>query len=103
MRELEKSGSLFLFRQTQTTFGMNHIVYILWSESLQKYYCGQTNDFSDRFYRHNSGQSQSTSRGVPWILIKKIEVVSRCEAMQLEKRIKKRGIGRYLIDQQQGR
>jgi putative endonuclease len=82
---------------------MNHIVYILWSESLQQYYCGQTNDFTDRLYRHNSGQSQSTSRGIPWILIRKIETVDRKEAMQLEKKIKKRGIGRYLNDLQHGR
>ena len=82
---------------------MNHIVYILWSESLQQYYCGQTKDFADRLYRHNSGQSQSTSNGILWILIKKIETANRSEAIQLEKKIKKRGIGRYLNDQQQGR
>jgi putative endonuclease len=70
---------------------------------MQQYYCGQTNDFSDRLYRHNSGQSQSTCRGIPWILIKIIEVAGRKEAMQLEKRIKKRGIGRYLNDLQKGR
>jgi putative endonuclease len=64
---------------------------------------GQTNDFVDRFHRHNSGQSQSTSRGIPWILIRKIETTDRKEAMQLEKKIKKRGIVRYLKDQQQAR
>jgi len=82
---------------------MIYSVYILWSEILQQYYCGQTNDFADRFYRHNSGQSQSTCRGIPWILIKRIEISNRNEAMQLEKKIKKRGIGRYLNDQLQGR
>ena len=93
----------FLYNQIPTKKEMNHIVYILWSESLQQYYCGQTNDFSDRLYRHNSGQSQFTSRGVPWIEIKQIEVSNRSEAIQLEQKIKKRGIGRYLNDQQQGR
>ena len=77
---------------------MNYNVYILWSDRLQQYYCGQTNDFNDRFYRHNSGQSQSTARGIPWIVVKIIEVPSRSEALRLEKKIKKRGISRFLKD-----
>jgi putative endonuclease len=77
-----------------------YVVYILWSESLQQYYCGQTNDFTDRINRHNSSQSKFTSQGAPWSVIKKIEVSDRSKAMQLEKKIKKRGIRRFLDDLQ---
>src|SRR5574344_451352 len=58
------------------------------SESLQQYYCRQANDFTNRLYRHNSCQSQFTSSGIPWIDIKKIEVLNRSEAIQLEKKSK---------------
>ncbi|WP_298238180.1 hypothetical protein [uncultured Algibacter sp.] len=39
---------------------------------------------------------KSTKHGLPWELILKIEVLSRREALILEKKIKKRGAKRYL-------
>ncbi len=75
-------------------------VYILKSESTNKYYCGQTKDFDLRFKRHNDGREKYTKSGVPWILVHKIEVNNRSEAITLEHKIKKRGINRYLIDNQ---
>ncbi|WP_081428658.1 GIY-YIG nuclease family protein [Cytophaga hutchinsonii] len=44
-------------------------VYILYSVSLKKYYVGQTNNYERRINDHNSGQSNYTSKGIPWILI----------------------------------
>ncbi|MBK7232207.1 MAG: GIY-YIG nuclease family protein [Saprospiraceae bacterium] len=35
-------------------------VYILFSESLQRYYTGSTNDIVRRFMEHNSGKSSTT-------------------------------------------
>src|SRR5580765_2662499 len=78
---------------------MSFKTYILWSEKLQKFYVGSTSDLEDRLYRHNSGQSKWTKKGVPWKFIWSADCDGRKEAVQLEIRIKKRGIERFLIDQ----
>ncbi len=46
--------------------------------------------------RHNTGNGKYIKTGVPWELIWKKEVLTRSEAMKLEKQIKKRGAKRYL-------
>ncbi len=75
---------------------MEYVVYILFSESLGRYYVGQTNNFTKRFKTHNQGGKKYTSKGVPWTLVKKYDCCSRTEAIRLEQKIKKRGIKRYL-------
>jgi putative endonuclease len=74
------------------------IVYILFSQKRSKYYVGQTSNIEKRYKRHNNGNVPSTKSGVPWILITSISVENRSEAMKLEKKIKKRGIKRFLED-----
>ena len=74
------------------------VVYILFSDKLNKYYVGSTNNLEDRMYRHNSGQGKFTKKGIPWRLIATIEQKTRPEAVRLEVKIKKRGIKRYLED-----
>ena len=59
---------------------------------------GSTNDFEDRLIRHNAGYENYTSKGLPWVLVYKIECANRSEAYTLEMKIKKRGIKRYLLD-----
>jgi putative endonuclease len=78
---------------------MDFKVYILWSESLQKFYVGSTNNLEDRIYRHNTGQGRFTVKGMPWKLVLNINCENRKEAVQLEGKIKKRGIRRFLLDQ----
>jgi putative endonuclease len=78
---------------------MDFKVYILWSESLQKFYVGSTNNLEDRIYRHNTGQGRFTVKGMPWKLVLDINCENRKEAVQLEGKIKKRGIRRFLLDQ----
>ena len=73
-------------------------VYILYSNSISKYYIGQTQDFEDRMIRHNSSRSLSTKNGIPWKLIWKTEVQSRSNAVLLESKIKGRGAKRFLSD-----
>jgi putative endonuclease len=46
--------------------GMEYYTYILRSKTTGKYYCGQTNNMSDRILRHNSGRNKYTKHGVPW-------------------------------------
>mgnify|MGYP004748519451 CR=1 FL=1 len=67
-----------------------------------RYYVGQTADIEKRYKRHNNGFVPSTKSGVPWDLIKTINVLNRSEALKLEKKIKKRGIKRFLEDNQFG-
>lgn len=83
----DRKGSRMMFK-----------VYILWSELLQKFYVGSTNNLEDRLYRHNSGQGIYTGKGVPWKLIWRIDCIDRKDAVQLENKIKKRGIKRFLLD-----
>ncbi len=75
-----------------------YFVYILYSESLQKYYAGSTDNVTKRIGEHNSGKGNFTAKGVPWKLVITIEAVTRGEAVKLELKIKKRGIERYIQD-----
>jgi putative endonuclease len=77
---------------------MPHYVYILHSETTQRYYCGQTDNVHSRLGRHNGCKVKSTKHGTPWTLVKFFEVDARSEAMQLEARIKGRGIKRWLLE-----
>jgi len=73
-------------------------VYIIYNSSLEKFYAGISDNVEFRIRQHNSGKGDFTSKGIPWILITTIECKSRSEAVQLELKIKKRGIKRYLQD-----
>ncbi len=75
---------------------MPHYVYILHSSSLKKYYCGETQDFELRFKLHNTAKNKYTKAGVPWVITKIFEVDNRIEGRALEKKIKGRGIKRFL-------
>ncbi|GAA4951835.1 hypothetical protein GCM10023314_26600 [Algibacter agarivorans] len=75
---------------------MEFKVYIIFSKKLNRYYAGHTNNLEKRLNTHNSGGKKYTSKGVPWFLVKTYNCSSRSEAMQMERKIKKRGIKRYL-------
>ena len=74
--------------------------YILFSETLQQYYCGQSNNLSYRLLQHNSGETLSNKHGIPWNLVGYLERETRAESMIMERKIKKRGIKRWLQDHQ---
>jgi len=63
-------------------------VYIIYSEPYDKFYIGQTHDFTTRLQRHNSGIEKFTSPYSPWIARCVIEKTTRSEAMILEKKLK---------------
>jgi len=75
-------------------------VYILHSQSTDRFYCGHTGDLDNRLRQHNDPAypfTQTTKRiAGPWQLIWQRECATRRDAMTLEKRIKKQGIGRFL-------
>ncbi len=62
-----------------------YFVYILYSETHQRFYVGQTNNIEKRIARHNSGNVISTKFYRPWKLIYNESVSTREEAMRLEK------------------
>ena len=72
--------------------------YILYSTKLNKFYTGQTEDIGRRLEEHNRGKTNFTRNGSPWILVFTIEFDNRVDAVALEKKIKKRGAGRFLQD-----
>ena len=63
-------------------------VYILYSESLDRFYKGQTGNLKDRLFRHNNGREKSTKVGVPWVLIWTTSKTTRSEAVVLESKLK---------------
>ena len=65
---------------------------------MQGYYAGIAEDVEKRLEEHNRGKGNYTSKGMPWILVVTVVCATRSEAVTLERRIKKRGIKRYLAD-----
>jgi putative endonuclease len=63
-------------------------VYILYSESYDIYYIGQTNNLPQRIERHNSGLEKFTSPYCPWVLKFSLEKATRGEAVVLESKLK---------------
>jgi len=79
---------------------MTYWVYIIESQSNGRYYCGHSDNVERRVKQHNDSKyhgSRTTKvfKG-PWKIIWTQECSSRGEAVVLERKIKKRGIGRYL-------
>ena len=64
-------------------------VYILFSESHNKYYVGQTKSINARLESHNNGKKVSyTSKYRPWSMFWSLEVKDRSTAMKIEKYLK---------------
>jgi len=78
-----------------------YFVYIIYSEKTDQFYVGSSQNVEERVRRHNAGHSRSTKGKAPWKLVKSIALKTRSEAMQLENKIKGRGIKRYLYDHEQ--
>jgi putative endonuclease len=79
---------------------MSYSVYILKSETTGRYYCGYTDNLIRRINQHNDPNytgSKTTKRfRGPWSIIWHKEICTRSGAMALEKKIKKRGVKRFL-------
>jgi putative endonuclease len=67
---------------------MSYWVYIIYSESSDSYYKGQTEDLQDRITRHNNGWEKATKSGIPWKLVWKAEKPDRSSAITIEKKLK---------------
>jgi putative endonuclease len=83
---------------------MTYWVYIIQSQSTKRYYCGYSDNIDRRINQHNDpGYRLTRTTKVwkgPWELIWKKECANRSELVLLERKIKKRGIDRYLREAQ---
>ena len=82
--------------------GSQFAVYILHSPSRDRYYIGQTSDFSLRASEHLAGHTRSTCMARDWKLVFLERVGTLQAAMELERRIKRtksrKSIERYIRD-----
>jgi putative endonuclease len=66
-----------------------YAVYIIYSESLDKYYIGSTANLADRIYKHNTIHKGFTAAGKPWKLVYSELYPSKAEAMARERQFKR--------------
>jgi putative endonuclease len=71
-------------------------VYILYSEKLDRYYLGHSEDSVTRLAQHNSGMSSFTSAASDWVLLYQEEYPTREAAHKREQEIKKKKSRKYL-------
>jgi len=71
-------------------------VYILHSAKLNRYYVGVSKNERRRLKQHLQGRSFWTRRANDWQMIYKRKLKNAKAAYELEKRIKKRGVRRYI-------
>ena len=72
-------------------------VYILYSNSLDKYYVGYTNDLERRLSEHNRKKGKFTDGGIPWSLVLQEKYELKSEAMKREKFIKSQKSRQYIL------
>ena len=78
--------------------GAMFILYILYSESLDRYYVGYTNNIERRIYEHNRIKHKYTDIGIPWNLVYSETYSSKKEAMSRERFIKNKKSKQFIID-----
>jgi len=79
-----KVSGLFLFITSM------FYTYIIFSERIDRYYIGSTDDLQRRLSDHNSGRTPSTRHKGPWVLKWSKEFPTCSEALAEEKRLKSR-------------
>jgi putative endonuclease len=75
-----------------------YTVYFLYSQKLDRYYVGYTNDLPRRFSEHNRRKGKYTDMGLPWIVVHTEDYISKKEAQEREKAIKRRKSKQAIID-----
>lgn len=68
---------------------MAHFLYILYIESRDRYYIGQTEDVEARLVYHNSAWVPSTIAGRPWRVVFTKMFYDRSAALKEESRLKR--------------
>jgi len=68
---------------------MPHLVYILFSQSRDRYYIGSCTDVEQRLIRHNAGATLSTKSGRPWKVVYFETHSTKTEALKRENYLKR--------------
>jgi putative endonuclease len=74
-----------------------YALYILYSETTDKFYIGHSNKAERRFVEHNTGQNKSTRYGRPWSKVYQKEFETRAEAVRLEAKLKRMKSKKYIL------
>ena len=75
---------------------MSFHVYILYSETVQQYYIGHTDNLEDRFYRHTNSGSKATKKTKDWKLVHTELFETKAEAYRREMEIKNKKSRKYI-------
>ena len=67
-----------------------YFVYILFSESINQFYIGHTQDLTERLNRHTTSRNKSTKKATDWTLVYNEVYHTRSDAMRRELEIKKK-------------
>ena len=68
---------------------MPHLVYILFSQSHNRYYTGSCADVEQRLIRHNARATLSTKSGRPWKVVYSETHTTKTEALKRENYLKR--------------
>jgi putative endonuclease len=71
-------------------------VYILFSEKLNRYYIGQTQDLTERLRKHRFSKDHYTGKADDWVLKYKEEYSNREDAISRECLIKSKKSRKYI-------
>ena len=75
---------------------MPFYLYILYSEHIDQYYIGHSENLEDRLYRHNNSGSKATKKINDWKLVYTEVFQSRSEAAKRELEIKRKKSRKYI-------
>jgi putative endonuclease len=75
---------------------MKYYVYILYSQSKDRYYVGYSHNPDERLTEHNLGATTSTRPGRPWILVYTEEFEDKSSAIKREAEIKRMKSRKYI-------
>ncbi len=73
-------------------------VYVIYSVKLNRNYIGSTDDFEERFYKHNAGlyDAAFSVKGIPWEEKLVISGLTSPQAYAMERRFKKMKSRKYI-------
>src|SRR4030067_2510511 len=75
---------------------MNYYVYILYSQTKDRYYIGYSHDPQERLTEHNMGATPSTRPGRPWIMAYTEVACDKSAAIKREQEIKRMKSKKYI-------
>jgi putative endonuclease len=77
-----------------------YCVYIIFSEKLNRFYIGTTDDFENRLFEHNytTDEYSYSYRGRPWVKHFVIDNLSSNQAYKIEKHLKGMKSSKYLVN-----